>query len=272
MKLIVVVVLGLAVLAPMALDAQRSARPPSRPPSRPPAAATAAPRTEHAVPFAVGETLTYDVSWATYLVAGTAVTTVKEKKASSNSTAYYIVAEGRPTPLLASLYTLYYKLDTLLDAYTLLPQAGSTYSEEGKRHRLRTTRFDRAAHKVFFEYTSDTTAKVDFPTSPITQDALSAIYWLRAVAFKAGDRITLPVSDDGINFEAQFQIGAPERVRTGMGEQQAWHVNVSVVDDKRQPVGRNVAVWLSSDPRRVPVKVQAELPVGSFDLTLRDAR
>lgn len=224
------------------------------------------------MPFAVGETLTYDVSWSTFLTAGTVVTAVMEKKPSFNSTAYYIVAEGRPTPLLARLYTLYYKLDTLLDSYTLLPQRATSYSEEGTRHHLRTTRFDRVARRVFFEYTSDTTVKADFPTSPLTQDALSAIYWLRAAPFKAGDRITLPVSDDGVNFEAQFQIGASERVRTGMGESLAWHVNVSIVDDTRQPVGGNVAVWLSDDPRRVPVKVEADLPVGRFDLTLREAR
>lgn len=274
MKPAVLAALALAALAPFTLYAQRSARPPARPPATAPArpAAPAASRIERAVPFAVGETLTYDVSWSTFLTAGTVVTTVIEKKPSFNSTAYYIVAEGRPAPLVARLFALYYKLDTLLDSYTLLAQRGTTYSEEGARHVLRTTRFDRAARKVFFESKSDTTVEAEFPASPLTQDALSAIYWLRAVAFKAGDRITLPVSDGGVTFEAQFQIGAPERVRTGMGERLAWHVNVSVVDDTRQPVGRNVAVWLSDDRQRVPVKLQADLPVGSFGLTLREAR
>src|SRR5512135_857979 len=75
------------------------------------AAPAAASRIERSVPFHVGETLTYDVSWSSYVTAGTAVATVKEKKSSYNSTAYYIVAEGRPTPLVEKLYSLYYKLD-----------------------------------------------------------------------------------------------------------------------------------------------------------------
>jgi hypothetical protein len=33
-----------------------------------------------------------------------------------------------------------------------------------------------------------------------------------------------------------------------------------------------VNVWLSQDARRLPLKLQAELPVGSFLLTLREAR
>src|SRR6266850_329238 len=93
-----------------------------------------APHTELPVPFAVGETLTYSVAWSPFLTAGTMVITVKEKKPSYDSTAYYIVAEGRPTPLLSKFRSLYYKMDTLVDSYTLLSQRGSIYSEEGGQH------------------------------------------------------------------------------------------------------------------------------------------
>ena len=278
MKLTVLTALALTALASLTLHARGSAPPPARPPARLPAAvpakpaAPAEPRVERIVPFAVGETLTYDVSWSTLLTAGTVVATVKEKKLSFNSTAYYIVAEGRPTPLLSTLYSLYYKLDTLIDSYTLLPQRGSNYSEEGKRHRLRITQFDREAKKVFFEYTTDTTVTSDFPTSPVTQDALSAIYLLRAIPIKAGDRLTMPVSDDGINYKAQFDVGPAEPVKIPMGVQSAWPMKLTLFDDKNRRVGRNLGIWLSDDRRRLPVKVQADLPVGSFNLLLRDAR
>jgi hypothetical protein len=236
------------------------------------ALAPASARTEREVPFNVGETLTYDVSWSSYLIAGTATATVKEKRASANSTAYYIVAEGRPTPLVSKLYSLYYKLDTLVDSYTLLSHRGSVYSEEGRRHRYKTTEFDRAAKKVFFEYKSDTVVKADFATSAVTQDALSAFYVLRTMPLKPGDHMTMPVSDDGLNYLAAFDVLASERVKTPAGEVPATRVRVSVVDDRQRPVGRNVAIWISDDRRHLPVKLQAELPVGSFVLLLRDAR
>jgi len=260
--------LALVMLASMGSSAQRGSRA-----AAPPAAlANAAPRVERPVPFKLGETLNWDVSWSSYLTAGTAISTVKEKKPSFNSTAYYIVAEGRPTPLLSKLYSLYYKIDTLLDTYTLLPQRGSVYTEEGKRHRFKTTRFDRPAKRVFFEYQADTTAKEDFQTSPVTQDALSAIYVLRAIPLKSGDRMTMPVSDNGRNYKVQFDVGGVERVKTPMGEQPAWHVRLGVFDDQNKPVGRNVALWMSDDERRLPLKLQAELPIGSFNLLLRDVR
>ncbi len=274
MKRIAPVTLALVALASFTPYAQRTSRKPSRPaPAAEPAAKpAAAPKTERTVPFAVGETLSYDVSWSSYLTAGTAVTTVKEKKPSFNSTAYYIVAEGRPTPLLSRLYSVYYKIDTLLDSFTLLPQRGSVYSEEGTRHRFKTTQFDRAAKNVRFEYRSDTTVRADFATSAVTQDVLSSIYVLRAIPLTTGDKMTMPVTDNGINYNVQFDVGASEKVRTPMGDQQALKVRLSVFDGKNHPAGKNVAIWMSEDARHLPVKLQADLPVGSFNLLLREAR
>jgi len=163
-------------------------------------------------------------------------------------------------------------MDTLLDSFTLLPQRGSVYSEEGKRHRFKTTQFDRSARKVLFEYKADTTVTSDFATSAVTQDALSAIYVLRAIPFKPGEKMTMPISDNGINYKVQFDAGASEKVRTPRGDQAAVKIRLSVFDDQAKPVGKNVFIWISEDERRLPVKLQADLPVGSFNLLLREVK
>jgi hypothetical protein len=227
---------------------------------------------EPTVPFRVGETLTFDVSWSSFLTAGTAVATVKEKQPSFNSTAYYIVAEGRPTPLVAALYPVYYKLDTLLDSYTLLPQRATAYTEERRKHRLKTTRFDRPARRVFFEYQTDTTVKSEFATSQATLDTLSALYMLRTLPLKAGERRTVPVTDSGINYRMEVEATAPAPIATPLGALSASKIKLSVFDQGNKAVGKNVAVWLSNDARRLPLKLQAELPVGTFDLILRSVQ
>ena len=229
-------------------------------------------RTERTVPFRTGETLTYDVSWSTFLVAGTVVTTVKEKKQSFDSTAYYMVAEARPTALLSSIYSLYYKLDTLLDASTLLSQRGSLYTEEGKRHSLKTTLFDRKARRAFFEYQSTTTVKADFPIAASTLDALSAIYVLRTIPLNGGAHLTMPVTDDGVKYTMTIDVVGPERVKTPLGETSAWKLVPVVADENGDAAGRNMAIWISNDARRYPLKMQAELPLGTFVLSLREAR
>ncbi|MFI5179150.1 MAG: DUF3108 domain-containing protein, partial [Vicinamibacterales bacterium] len=191
---------------------------------------------------------------------------------SFGSTAYYIVAEGRSGTLLSALYPTYYKVDTLLDSVTLLAQRGSIYSEEGHRHRYRTTLFDRTARKVFFELQTDTSVTSELAAPPAAQDALSALYALRAMTFKAGARVTMPVSDNGVNYSVRFEIAAPERVQLPTGAVRAWRITPTVVDDQQEPVARHLAIWMSDDARHAPVRIQAALPVGDFELVLRSAR
>src|SRR5689334_20857595 len=102
------VVVALAFLLSTAVSGQQP-RPGARTPApRTPASKTPVkppePPREAAVPFHVGETLTYDVSWSQFLTAGTAVARVTEKKSSAGSTAYAIVADGKPVPLVARFY------------------------------------------------------------------------------------------------------------------------------------------------------------------------
>jgi hypothetical protein len=205
-------------------------------------------------------------------VAGSAVATVAEKRPSSNSTAYHIVAEGRPIPLLSRLYNLYYKLDTLLDTSTLLPHRGSLYSEEGGDKRTAITQFDRASNRATFEVQAETSGKADFAIPPQAQDGLSTVYVLRAMTLKTGASFTLPVSDSGAMYTAKLDVGPVERVKVPYGEREAWNIAVNVTDAQGTPVTKNGAAWISTDARRLPLKLQGELPVGYFVLMLRDAR
>ncbi len=237
----------------------------------------AVPRRDAAVPFAVGETLTYDVTWSTYLVAGSATARVTEKRpsaaspASASASVYHIVAEGRPIPLLSRLYNLYYKMDTLLDSVTLLPERGSLYAEEGGQKATTITQFDRKANRARFEVQAPAPAggQVEFPIPPQAQDGLSTLYVLRAMTFKPGETVTLPVADSGAVYSARLDIGAVEKVRVPYGEREAWKVAVNVTDAQGAAVTKNGAVWISTDARRLPLKLQGELPVGYFVLVLR---
>lgn len=235
------------------------------------AAPRAAPR-ERSVPFKAGETLTYDVSWSSYVTAGTATMRVVEKRSSFGSTAYYIVAEARPSPLLGRLYTLYYKADTLLDSYTLLPQRGSIYSEEGRRRRFKVTRFDQARRQAQFEMRTASVIRTDHSLAADTQDPLSAIYALRTMRPEAGVRTTIPIADGGRIYRVAVTYGQRERVTTGIGEISAWQITPVIFDDRKQVPARRLWLWLSDDARRLPVKLQVDLPVGSFQLVLRDVR
>lgn len=270
-RILGVVAVVVAFLLPPAHAAQRKPKDPPRPAPEPAAAAAARP--ERPVPFRPGETLTYDVSWSNYLTAGVATVGVREKRATAGSSAYYIVAEGRPTPLLSKLYTLYYKADTLLDASTLLPQRASIYSDEGGRTRTKITLFNQSARSAAYRLQTATLVRKEVALQPFTQDALSALYVLRALALKPGARIGIPVSDSGNACAVTLAVGSVEPVRTGVGIVRAWKIVPTIVDARGRPTTtREMAIWISDDTRRLPVKLTAGATVGSFEITLREAK
>lgn len=268
---------ALLMISTPGAEAQRGkpAPPAKKPTTAAPAKTPPAPakkpvsRTEAPVPFKVGETLTYDVSWSNTVSAGTATLRVMEKKASYNSVAYYIVAEAQPGSMLSHLYTLYYKADTLLDAYTLLPQRGSLFSREGKRQRMKVTEFNQGAKKARFQMQTASLLTKDLNVPADVQDSLSAIYSLRASPATTGDRLNFAVADNGRLYSVEFAFGAREAVKTASGMTPALRITPTIIDDKGQRVSRGTSLWISDDARRVPLRMETQLTVGKFVLSLR---
>ena len=263
-----VVVLLLVCVAATSLTAQTKAQP-KAPASAPKATAPAAPKKEKAVPFKPGEVLEFDIGWSSFLTAGTAVVSVKEKKPSYGSTAYYIVAEGRPTPLVSKLYTLYYKADTLLDTYSLLPQRGSLFSKEGKRQRMKTTVFNQAAKSATYEVQTRTLVKRTWRSPPSRR--------MRCRRSTCSDRFrSRPARSSTCRSPTRAHLqGADagrrvEPVKTGLGTINGLKI-VPVITGPERPSPRGLALWLSDDARRLPLKMEAQLAVGKFTVTLQKA-
>jgi hypothetical protein len=81
----------------------------------------------------------------------------------------------------------------------------------------------------------------------------------------------MPVSDSGKTYNVQLTIEGRESVKTGIGTMMAWRVK-PILLGQNSAEARDLSLWLSDDARRLPLKLQAELAVGSFNLVLRDAK
>ena len=103
-----------------------------------------------------------------------------------------------------------------------------------------------------------------------SQDGLAALYVLRAIALKPGDKFSMPICDAGETYTVQITVGDVETVKTGIGDVRAWKITPTVPAGKAGGATR-LSLWLSDDARRLPVRMQAQLAVGSFDLTLKSS-
>ncbi len=264
-----VVLAGLTITATPAVQKARGARK-TQPSQSPPQIQKVQDRT---VPFKPGETLRFDVSWNGYVTAGTAVLTVKARRETGVGRAVYdIVGEAQPSALLQKLYRLSYRTETHLDTRTLLPTLATISSDERGRTKLKTTRFVSLT-SVEYEVKTATTSKTVMSVPRASQDPLSALFVLRALQLRGGEAITIPISSDGKVYQVRVAAGARETITTGAGTIPADRLTLTVKDSRGQPATtRMLALWLSADARRLPLKLEAGLPVGSFVMSLAQAQ
>jgi len=220
------------------------------------------------VPFKVGETLTYDVSWSMYMTAGSATLAVKERRAmSGGGAAYDLVTEGRPIGLVDAIYHVYYKAESLLDARTLQPVTATLFSEEAKRTNLRLTRF---TGRNTIEFQAEQNAPIEKRTVPNgSMDPLSALYVIRTQTLTSGGTFAMPVVDGSDVYKTRWQVSGPESIAAAGSTTQAWKLTPTLLDEHDQPIpNMRLTLWISNDARKVPLKLQVGLPVGNFVLTL----
>jgi hypothetical protein len=235
-------------------------------------AATSSPtaQADRPVPFKAGESLVYDVSWTTFLTAGQATLSVKERRpAGAGRAQYYLVAEGQPSSVLRRLYHLYYKAESMMDTQSLRPATATVYSDENGRKRYKTTRF-LGNGTVAYEIKTSTSAKSTVKVDPTAQDPLGAIYVLRALPLKPGQApFTIPITDSGKSYRLRVVVGNREQVKTGIGTLPAIKLTLMATETGGKAADTsNLTLWLSDDARKLPLKFTAGLAVGSFQLTL----
>ena len=165
-----------------------------------------------------GETLTYDVSWSSFLSPARAVATVQEKKAGR--------AIRRPTTSSpkdgrsarrAALSALLQDGHAGRQRTRCCRNAGPLYSEEGSRNAATehdAVRPRRGTARHFESKTRRTTTATEYAVPPNAQDGLAALYVLRAGRSRRASDSSIPVADSGIALHRRSSRSAgPKRSR-----------------------------------------------------------
>ena len=101
---------------------------------------------------------------------------------------------------------------------------------------------------------------------------LSAFYYLRNTldfdTLKEGDMSSLNMFFDDENYEFQFKFLGREVVKTKMGKIATLKFRPYVMAGRVFEEKESLTFWVSDDANRMPVKIKADLLVGSLDASL----
>jgi hypothetical protein len=239
-------------------------------------------RTTETLPFALGETLTYDIKWnpplwllvlpGTYH-AGVLTLKVDKKFDYQGRPAYRLTADAKSSGTLprAAGVKIEDYFESILDAKDLCSQRITKRIREGKRKRDIEIIFYKSTRTVSFH-------EVDVSKNPpqekkqelkevpaCVQDVLSVIYAARLKAMEPGDTYPISVSDDGKVKDVQIKVLKRERIKMQDGQEEsvrALKLQVLALFGGLYKSTGNFFIWVSDDDKKIPLKFDAKAKLG----------
>ena len=236
-------------------------------PTEPPAASKApAPVDINALPFPVGEQISYRIYWS-FVPVGQ-VNVVFERVEVDGRPLLAIRSTARTNRVLEKFYPVNDLLESLIDPATFLPVRFTKKISEGHYWTHEITTFDHARRRAYYE-SKKTGDKQNYAIDADTRDVLAMMYFLRSRPFVVGSNVTYRVMADEKLYDFSIDIQKDEKVKTDN------YGTVASVKVEPKAAFQGLFIrkgrawfWISRDARQLAVKMAAQVPVASITLEL----
>jgi len=220
--------------------------------------------------FQPGEWLKFRMHYG-WLNASIATLQVKSAKIDGVPT-YHVVGKGKTT----GLASVFFKVDDTYESY-FGKKDGRPYRfirkiDEGGYTKDIEINFDHKNSKAVLNDKKNN-KKIDFTLQDSVQDLLSAFYYLRnnyrLEDLVQGESITLNMlyDDDGI-FPFKLKYLGKEVLKTKFGKVECLKFRPYVQSGRVFKEQESLSLWVSNDKNKIPVRIKADLAVGSIKADL----
>jgi uncharacterized protein DUF3108 len=229
--------------------------------------ATISPR----VPFEVGETFVYSVTWKIF-DAGIATMRLVEKARFQNEETYKVTATAHSTGILSRVFRVLDVFESHFQVKEFCSRRITKNIQEGNRRRETVLVFDPKSRQAKLEERDPSHPEVPAKHSESSipfcvQDVISALYLIRTKVLKVGEPVNFPVNDGGRTYDVVVEVQAAEEIHTPAGTFQTIRVEPRVFDGLFRKKGR-MFVWLTHDAEKMPVQLKARMNIGTITASL----
>lgn len=224
--------------------------------------------TKKTFPFSPGETLIYGIKWG-IIPVGEGVLSVLPFREVNGQDAYHFELKVTSYPFL----DLFYKVRDTISSYVAMDFTRSYYyrknQREGRTRRDIIVEFDWDTNQAGYSNFGIQKPPVDI--LPGTLDPLSLVYFARLQDLDQIDEIVVPVTDG-----KKCIIGKANIVKREYITIESRIFDTYLLEPDIEEIGgvfekvknAKIRVWLTADDRRIPVRVESKVPVGSFTAEL----
>ncbi len=139
--------------------------------------------------------------------------------------------------------------------------------QEGKYRDLKIVDYDQ---RTGWAYTTDENVPSDTSKIPLyVQDAISALYYFRLQDIKVGQPVYIQVHDIRKTYPLRVDVLSREKVETPAGTFDCFKVEPSLESAGIFKSTGRIFIWFTTDERRLPVKMQTKVLIGSITAYLK---
>lgn len=222
-------------------------------------------KAENQTAFIVGEKLLFNVNYG-IITAGYAEMSIPQYETVLGSTTYKVQFTVRSTPTFDFFFEVRDRYETYLDSAGIFPWRFEQHIKEGKFVKDYSAIFDQ---KNLVARTGDG----DFAITPHVHDIMSAFYYARTIdysKFKIGQRVPLQNFYKGKVNPLEIKYLGKQKISVKAGTFNCIIVEPLVKEGGLFKSEGRILIWLSDDERKIPVKVNTKVIIGSIDAELKE--
>jgi hypothetical protein len=218
---------------------------------------------ERRIPFLPGEKMTLRVRWA-FIPAGEVQLEILPFRTVNGVKSYHFAMTAKTYPLIDP----FYKVRDRIDAYADSEMTHSVlYKKRQDGESTRDIMVNFNWEKLEAQYSNFDVKIEPISISPGAFDPLSIFYSFRLFDLKTGIKIDAPVTDGKRFVHGEATVLKKEKIYVI----DQWYETYLVEPDLKYIGGvfkksedAKLQIWVTTDERRVPVRIKSELVVGSF--------
>jgi hypothetical protein len=184
---------------------------------------------------------------------------------------HHVIGKGKSTGLLDLFFEVDDTYETFIDKETQLPQKFIRDINEGGHTKNKVIYFDQQSHEATVKNLKSNEVKA-YEIEANVQDMLSVFYFLRNKIdpedLNKGDAIYVDLFFDEKNYKFKTVFLGREVLKTKFGKINSLKFRPFVQADRIFKEEESLTFWVSDDDNRIPLKIKADLAVGSLEADL----
>ena len=221
--------------------------------------------------FENGEVLEYRLH---YGIFNTSYASLKLNNVElNNKSVYHAAGYGKTTGLARLFFKVEDYYDSYFDISTINPLFFKRNIYEGGYTKNLEIVFDQEKQLAYINNIKEQ-KRTEIKTEPNSQDLISSLYYLRKFfqteKIKENEFFNINMFYDSKNRFFELQYLGKEVIRTRFGKIECLKFKPTT---KRSRIFRgegSITIWLSNDQNRIPVRIQADLLIGSIKADLNN--